>query len=102
MSRSAVPWMCSTDVGWGAGHGSSWVAESGPIAANNPVLQARAYDIMPPLLMPVAYTRDGSTATFLPMSATAALMKPTSSTPSFDDRPQHPPPAFHARPRPSG
>lgn len=30
------------------------VAESGPMAANVPVLQASAYDIIPPLLMPVA------------------------------------------------
>ena len=43
-----------TEVGCGAAQPSSWVAESGPMAANVPVLQANAYDIMPPLLMPVA------------------------------------------------
>jgi hypothetical protein len=43
-----------TDVGCGAAQASSCVAESGPTAANMPVLQANAYDIMPPLLIPVA------------------------------------------------
>ena len=52
----AVPEGCgaAVDVGCGDGHGSSCVAESGPIAAKVPVLQASVYVMMPPLLMPVA------------------------------------------------
>src|SRR6202035_314612 len=41
-SRSAVPWMWITDVGCGAAQASSWVAESGPMAAKMPLLQASA------------------------------------------------------------
>src|SRR5271165_5205627 len=41
-SRSAVPWMWITDVGCGAVQPSSWVAESGPMAAKMPLLQASA------------------------------------------------------------
>ena len=58
---------------------------------------------MPPLLMPVAYTREASMPMFLATSATTALMKPTSSMFSRAGLPQQPPPlTFQARLTPSG
>jgi hypothetical protein len=84
-----------------AAHLSSWVVESGPIAANVPVLHASAYASMPPLLMPVAYRRFGSMVTWPAMSSTTALMNPASSMFSRPGRPQQPP-TFQALPTPSG
>src|SRR5579883_2151415 len=51
MLRSAVPWMWMTEIGAGAGHGPRRVAESGPMAANSLVSQARRYASRPPLEM---------------------------------------------------
>ena len=43
-----------TDAGCGDRQGSNCVPETGPIAAKMLVSHASVYDIMPPLLMPVA------------------------------------------------
>src|ERR1700722_13410484 len=100
---SAVPGIAMTDNGSGDRHGSSCVPDTGPIAANSVVLQARVYDMMPPLLMPVAYTRAASILTFLVTSAPAAALNATSSMCSRAGLPQQPPPlTFQARLTPSG
>src|SRR5271156_4587358 len=53
---------------------------------------------MPPLLMPVAYTREASMLTFFVTSATAAVINATSSMCSRPGLPQQPPPlTFQAR-----
>src|ERR1700727_2942498 len=92
-----------TDNGCGERHGSSCVPDTGPIAANSVVLQARVYDIMAPLLMPVAYRREASMLTFFVTSSTAAVINATSSMRSRPGLPQQPPPlTFQARLTPLG
>ena len=57
---------------------------------------------MPPLLMPVAYTRAASTGTCRSIAATIAVMNPVSSAFVRPGVPQQPPPVFQARLSPSG